>query len=128
MFSDVFEKSSLGKQLNFFKLYVVLLVQGLIKFFLQCCCSRILLFLKPFITQWPPDPYVEKIVKPLIAENLSRTTYWVPQVSEKLKNQLVWKINNAAFVHFGEVSIFGHSVRCSKNWIKVCYETSYSTK
>ena len=70
----------------------------------------------------------KKFLQPLIAQKLSRTTYWVPQVSEKLKIQMVCKVNNAAIVHFREVSTFGHSVRCIKKWKKVCYETSYSTK
>ena len=97
-------------------------------YYAQSCCFRILLFLVPFIIQFSLDPFVERTSKSPIDEKLSRTTYTDPQVSEKLKNQLVWKINNAAFVHFREVSIFGHSIRCIKNWITFCYEISYSTK
>ena len=97
-------------------------------FFLQSYCSRILLFLVPFINQLSVDPFVAKNPKPLLAEKLSRTIYLDPLVSEKLKNQLICKIINAALGPFGEVSFFGHSVRFIKMWTKVCYETSYSTK
>ena len=121
-------KSFLRRQMKTFNLYVVLLVQSLLYSFLWSSCFRILLFLVPFINQLSLDPFVAKNPKPLLAEKLSRTIYLDPLVSEKLKNQLICKINNAALGPFGEVSFFGHSVRFIKMWTKVCYETSYSTK
>ena len=121
-------KSFLRRQMKTFNLYVVLLVQSLLYFFLWSSCFRILLFLVPFINQLSLDPFVAKNPKPLLAEKLSRTIYLDPLVSEKLKNQLICKINNAALGPFGEVSFFGHFVRFIKMWTKVCYETSCSTK
>ena len=68
-----------------FSNFMLLLVQSLLKFFIESCCSCILLFLVPFINELTLDPIVENTSKPPIAEKLSRTTYWDPQISEKLK-------------------------------------------
>ena len=76
------------------------------------------------------------IARSICGENSSAFFSWktfkdnLPRSSSlwKIEKQLVWKTNNAAIGRSGEVSIFGHSVRCIKKWTKFCYETSYSTK
>ena len=128
MFSDVFSKIFFAKTVENFQPICCVVSSKFTIFFLQSSCFRVLFFLVPFIDQLSLDPFVEKIPQPLLVEKLSRTNYWNPQVSEKLKNQLVCKTNNAALVPFGKVSIFGHSVWCIKKRKEFCCQTSDSTK